>query len=105
MRTNAAATLEISKLQRRAQLEQRIATEHGRDEGTVGFEDGVGLREERGEVVDPVDGEGGEDGVERAGVVGEGFEVRDDVAGYGEVVVEGLVGVAVEEGGRGVDAG
>lgn len=105
VRADAAAAFEVSELQRRAQLEERVAAEHGGYEGGVGLEDGVDLGEEGREVVDPVDGEGGEHGVEGGGFEGEGFEVGDDLAGEGELAVEGLVGVAVEERFRGVDAG
>ena len=52
-----------------------------------------------------MDGERGEHGVEGVGFVGEGFEIRDDLAVDGDVVVEGEVEVSVEQGGRGLDAG
>ena len=80
MRGDAAAAVQISQLERRAQFEERIPAEHCGDEGGVGFEDAVDLGEHGGEVVDPVEGEGGEDGVEGVFVVGEEFFVVEDVA-------------------------
>lgn len=96
VRGHAAPTLQVRELQGPAQLEERLPAEHGRDEGAVGFEDRVHLREEGGEVVDPVDREGGEDGVEGVRSVGEGFQVRDDVPLDIQLFVEGEVRVPVE---------
>lgn len=49
--------------------------------------------------------EGGEDGVEGVGGVGEGFEGRQDCAGYFEGGGEGEGIVAVQERGGGLGAG
>lgn len=108
MRRHAAAPLQVRELQRPAQLEQRLPAEHGREEGAVGLEDRVHLRQQRGEVVDPVDRERGEHRVERVGFVREGLQVRDHLPLDGQVLdagVEGQVGVAVEQRPRGLDAG
>lgn len=105
MRTDTAPALHIRELQRRAQLEERIAAEHGRDKWAVLFQDAVELREDRGEVVDPVYGERGEYRIEGVGFVGEGFEIRNRLPVDCEVFVEGEVDVAVEEGVRGLEAG
>lgn len=105
MRAHTTPPLQISQLHGRAQLEERVPAEHGGDKRTVGFEEVVDLREERGEVVDPVDGQRREHGVEGVGLVGEGLEIGDDFALDGDLLVEGEVLVAVEEGARGLGAG
>lgn len=42
-----------------------------------------------------MDAEGGEDGVESGGGVGEEFKVWYDIPGYGDRIIEGEFGVAV----------
>lgn len=110
MRAHAAAALEVCELQARAQLEEGVAAEDGGEEGGVGFQEAGNLGEQGGEVVDPVEGEGREDGVEGMGGKGEGggVGVGDGGAGVGVGGEEGVVGVggvAVEEGGGPVGRG
>ena len=82
MRAHAAAAVELGELQGGAQFEEGVAAEDGGHEGSVGLEDVVDLAEEGREVVDPVEGEGAEDGVEGVALVGEGFFVIESFAGY-----------------------
>lgn len=105
MRGDATAALLVRQLQRGAQLEEGVAAEDGGEEGRVGFEDVGDLGEEGRQVVDPVEGEGGEHGVEGAFGVRDVFFVLQRVAGDVEVGVEGQRGVAVEECGGGVGGG
>lgn len=65
MRGDAAAAVEVGELERSAKFEEGVAAGDGGKEGGVGLEDLVYLGEDGGEVVDPVEAEGGEDGVER----------------------------------------
>ena len=102
MRRNTPSTLHISQLQGSAELEEGVAPEHGCQERRIGFEDPVDLGEDGGEIVDPVEGEGGEDGVEGVFGIGEVFFVLEGVAREVQQGVEGEGGVTVEGGGGGV---
>ena len=97
MRRDAAAAVEVRELQRGAQLVEGIAAEDGGQEGRVGLEDVRDLREDRGQVVDPVEGQRGQHGVEVVFGVGDVFLVVEGVARDGEEGVEGQGGVAVQE--------
>ena len=106
MRTDSALALLLGKLQRGAQLVQRVAAEHGADERAVGLQHAVDLRQDARQVVDPVHRHAAEDHVE--GVWGEGKElvVLEHVAGQFEVghvgcIQRGVVDVAVQERGGG----
>ena len=105
---DAAAAVEVGELQGSAEFEEGVAAEDGGEEGGVRFQDRGDLGEEGREVVDPVEGEGGEHGGEgvRGEGEGRGVWVGEDGAGVGgEGGVEGEVGVAVEEGGGPVGGG
>lgn len=76
MGRNAATAVEVGELQARAEFEEGVPAEDGGDERAVGFQGRGDLGEERGEIVDPVEGEGREDGIEGSGGEGEGLRVR-----------------------------
>lgn len=100
---DAAAALLLGELQRRAQLEEGVAAEHGAHEGAVGLQHVVDLGQDAGQVVDPVHAQGGEHEVEGVGPEGQGLLVRQDLPRHVDLAVEGLVGVPVEQGLGGVD--
>ncbi|KAG7744845.1 hypothetical protein KL912_005177 [Ogataea haglerorum] len=59
-----AAALHLGQLQRRAQLEQRVAGKHGPDKAPVRLQRVVQLLEDRRQVVDPVQRQVGHNDVE-----------------------------------------
>ena len=60
------------------------------------------MGEEAGEVIDPVQGEGRENGIERVWRIGERLFRFENVSGELDFLVEWEVDVAVEESGRGL---
>ena len=59
VRGDAASPIKVRQLQGSPELEERIATEHGGEEGAVRLQDLVDLGEDAREIVDPVQGERG----------------------------------------------
>lgn len=60
MRTDPALPLQFRQLQRRTQFKQRIAANHGSQERRIGLQERIDGPEHGRQVVDPVQGEGGE---------------------------------------------
>lgn len=105
---DSAAAVEICKLQAGAEFEEGVPAEYRGDEGGVGLQDRGDLGEERREVVDPMQGQGGEDGIEGTGGEGERLSVwvwKDGAGVRGKEGVESEVGIAVQQGGGPVSGG
>lgn len=105
---HAAAAVEVRELQAGAEFEEGVTAEYRGEERRVWFQDGGDLREQAGEVVDPVERKGGEYGVEAVWREGEGVGVwvwEDGARMGGKQGVEWKVGVAVEKGGGPVCGG
>ena len=106
MRAHATQHRELGQLQASAKLVERVTPEHGADERAIGFQHVVALLEEADEVVDPMQREARQDGVERARLKWQRrFERGNDLSTEIDQVVEGKRSVSVEERGRGVGAG
>ncbi|KAI4121676.1 MAG: hypothetical protein LQ341_007379, partial [Variospora aurantia] len=105
----AAAAIEVRELQAGAEFEEGVTTEYRSEERGVWFQNRGDLREQGGEVVDPVEGEGGKYCVEAVGREREGLGlwVRwEDCARVGwKDGVERKIVVAVEKSGGPVCGG
>lgn len=95
-RGHAAPAVLLGQLQGRPQLEERVAAQHGADEGAVRLEDVVDLRQHAGEVVDPVQAEVAQHQVEGRRLERQALLVVQDLPRDGQPVVEGQVRVAVQ---------
>lgn len=113
MGAHAATPLEFRELERCAEFEERVATNHSAQERRVGPEESVDGSENGGEIVDPVErggGEGSGEGVswvwEVGGVTENAFFVDTEAFEFEGGGLGPWFGVvAVEESGGGVGAG
>ncbi|KUI63238.1 NADH dehydrogenase [ubiquinone] 1 alpha subcomplex assembly factor 5 [Cytospora mali] len=80
----AAPALLLGQLERGPQLEQRVPAQHGAHEGAVRLQDVVDLRQDAGEVVDPVQAQAAQHQVELAGPEGQALLVVQHLPRDGE---------------------
>ncbi|KAL8644612.1 MAG: hypothetical protein Q9210_007165, partial [Variospora velana] len=109
MGSYAAAAIEVRELQAGAEFEEGVTAEYRGEERGVWFQNRGDLREQGGEVVDPVEGEGGKYCVEAVGRERERLGLwvwwEDCARVRWKDGVERKIGVAVEKGGGPVCGG